>query len=360
MIRSDKKLIVRSKDQGKQLPITSLDFSSFTTTWEKNSSYQLAFTAYDDGGLAFNLLLIENSLIWDGQEYIIKQATDSYSSGVHSVQVTATHVYYQLNNRRQYDVNKGDVSFTLESALSFLFAPTNDYGYVLHGDFGSSHTLTDFGNCSITDGISTLSSSFGIYAVVPDNHVVHLYSKANWVKDTNKAYYYRHDTSEVSLQYDSTGIVNRVQVVSTNEVKQFDPFYVTDDDSIKEWGIHDGERVENDKDNNTGANIATANRMMVPQPSIALTVNTLAENIEKGELWTLVIPENGIQTKVQVVSITDTPFLPNTKQVSLNNTRQNFLDTFNARDQELTKMKDKMTSGYQQPNMWVIGKADEK
>lgn len=352
------KVVVRSRDQSKTLPITGLDFSSFQTTWEKNSSYQLSFTSFDDESESFGLLTVENSVFWGNQEYIIKQATDGYAQGVHTVQVTATHVFYQLNNRRQNNVQKGDVSYTIRSALNFLTGGLDGYVFNVIGNLNSSHTLTDFGNCSITDGLSTISSAFGVYAIVPDNKTVNLYSEANFVKETNKAFRYQNNSSDVSLQYDSSTIVNRVQVVSTAETQQFEPFYVTDDDSIKQWGLCDGERVENDKDNDTGSSTATAKRKLVPVPSLSLTVSTQTSDVMMGEKWTLVIPESGIKTKVQVVSIVDTPFIPYNTQVTLNNTRQNFLDSFNANEQKLSMIQrqNKSNKAGSKLNIWTVGK----
>ncbi|MDD9139307.1 phage tail protein, partial [Fructobacillus sp. CRL 2054] len=292
--------------------------------WEKNNSYQLDFTSFDDGSESFNLLTVENSIFWNGQEYIIKQANDGYAQGIHTVQVTATHVFYQLNARRQNNVNKGDATYNIWGALSFLTSDVSDYSFDVVGDLNSTQTITDFGNCTIMDGLSTISSTFGVYAIVPDNKHVVLYSEANFVKATRKAFFYQNNSSDISLQYDSSTIVNRVQVVSTSDTPQFSPFYVTDDDSIKQWGVCDGERVENDKDNNTSASAATAKRKLVPVPSLSLTVSTQTEDVQMGEQWTLVIPESDIKTAVQVVSIVDTPFIPHNTQVTLNNTRQNF------------------------------------
>ncbi|KMK52934.1 Prophage endopeptidase tail [Fructobacillus sp. EFB-N1] len=352
--------MVRSRDQTTTVPVPSLDFSTLQTTWEKNSSYQIAFTAYDDESLAFSLLTVENSVFWAGQEYIIKQSTDGYSGGVHTVQITATHVFYQLNNRRQNTVQKGDVSYTIQSALQFLTGEITGYSFNVVGNLNSSHTITDFGNCSITDGLSTIASTFNVYAIVPDNYTVNLYSEANWTNDVGRQFFYRNNTSDVQLQYDSSGIVNRVQVVSTNETPQFDPFYVTDDDSIKQWGIRDGERVENDKNNNTGPNIASAKAKMVTVPNLTLTVKVQENDVHMGDIWTLVIPENGITTKLQVVSIVDTPFLKNNMQVTLNNTKQNFLDSFNANAKKLAniQLNNNSNKGFSF-NIWTVGKVSE-
>lgn len=351
--------MVRSRDQSTTVPVPSLDFSTLQTTWEKNNSYQIEFTAYDDDSLAFSLLTVENSVFWNGQEYIVKQSTDGYTGGVHTMQITATHVFYQLNNWRQNDVQKGDVSYTIQSALQFLTSSIQGYTFNVVGDLSSTQTLTDFGNCSIADGLSTIASAFNVYAIVPDNYTVNLYSEDSWTNDVQKQFFYRNNTSDVQLQYDSSTIVNRVQVVSTNDTPQFASFYVTDDDSIKQWGIRDGERVENDKDNNTDPNVATAKAKMVTVPSLTLTVTVQENDVHMGDIWTLVIPDSGITTKVQVVSIIDTPFLKNNMTVTLNNTMQNFLDSFNANTKQLANIQIQNKNQSVSFNMWTVGKVTE-
>ncbi|MBC6498531.1 phage tail protein [Weissella confusa] len=80
---------------------------------------QVDFQAYDDGSLGFTLLQVENLVQYDGQTYVIKQATDDNTGGVHNVTVTATHIFYQLNNRFQYNVReRGDNDIRLSGLSS--------------------------------------------------------------------------------------------------------------------------------------------------------------------------------------------------------------------------------------------------
>src|SRR5699024_3523405 len=55
-----------------------------------------------DGSLAYQMLESEASIFLDNQEYIIKQVADDSSSGLDSVQVTATHVYFEIQKIRKY------------------------------------------------------------------------------------------------------------------------------------------------------------------------------------------------------------------------------------------------------------------
>ncbi|MDD9139305.1 hypothetical protein H7198_06865, partial [Fructobacillus sp. CRL 2054] len=75
------------------------------------------------------------------------------------------------------------------------------------------------------------------------------------------------------------------------------------------------------------------------------------------EQWTLVIPESDIKTAVQVVSIVDTPFIPHNTQVTLNNTRQNFLDSFNANQRKLATIQRKQAENKGgKLNIWTVGR----
>lgn len=354
MAYDKQKVVIQSRDGKSTQALSSLDFSTFQITITKNEAYQLDFQAYDDRSLGFALLQVENTVQYSGQTYVIKQVTDDNTGGVHRITVVATHIFYQLNNRFQYNLKSGDNPFTLTSGLKYLFSGIGDgYSYQINGKFNSTKTLTDFGNTSIIEGLSTLKSTFGVYAIVPDNKVIHLYDKASYVKATHKVFRYRNDTSAVQLQYDATSIVNTVQAVSTAEKPAFKPFIVKNDDSISKWGVKNGARVESDKITSTATMKNLASQSFVLEPSLSMTVTSAGnEDVALGETWTIQMLENGFQTSVEVVSIVKMPFATTAIQITLNNTRKNYLDAQKAQSSAVSASKKPGTS----TNMWVIGK----
>lgn len=357
MAYSKDKVVIQSRDSKSTQALSSLNFSTFQVTRTKNEAYQVDFQAYDDGSLGFALLQVENLVQYDGQTYVIKQATDDNIGGAHNVTVTATHIFYQLNNRFQYNIRQGDNSFSLTDALDFLLTDIGDgYSYQIHGKFDSNKTLTDFGNTSIIEGVSTIKSAFGVYAIVPNNKVIHLYDKDSYVINTRKVFRYRNDTAAVQLQYDATSIVNTVQAVSTMEQPAFTPFKVQDADSVAKWGIKEGARVESDKITSTDAMKNLASQSFVLEPSLAMTVTSAGnEDVALGENWTVQMIDNGFQTSVEVVSIVRAPFATTAVQITLNNTRKNYLDAQKVQQSAVnTAKKNTETTG----NMWVIGKVD--
>lgn len=350
------KVIVQSHDGETTQVLSGLDFSTFQLTITKNEAYQLDFTANDDGSVGFNLLTVENIVIYDGQKYVIKQVTDDNTDGKHTVTVMATHYFYQLNNVFQYNVKAGDNSFTLIAGLQFLFNGIDDYTYKIHGTFNSSKTLTDFGNTSVVEGLSTLKSAFNVYAIVPDNMTINLYDEKSYVKKTYKAFRYRHDTSSMQLQYDSSTMVNRVQAVSTAEKPAFSPFIVQNNDSINKWGVHDGARVESDSITDTNVMKTLASQSFVLEPNISLTlVSTENEEVAIGEQWHVLLPDRQFSTVVEVVSVVTMPLATTAVQVTLNNNRSNFLDAQRAQSKQLEQARrDSITT----TNMWVVGKVN--
>lgn len=349
------KVIIQSHDGKTTQVLSGLDFSTFQLTITKNEAYQLDFTANDDGSVGFNLLTVENIVIYDGQKYVIKQVTDDNTDGKHAVTVTAMHIFYQLNNIFQFNVKAGDNNFTLRTALVFLFNGISGYTYKLNGTFNSSKTLTDFGNTSVVEGLSTLKDAFNVYAIVPDNMTINLYDEKSYVKKTYKAFRYRHDTSSMQLQYDSSTMVNRVQAVSTAETPAFKPFIVQDNDSINKWGVHDGARVESDSITDTNAMKTLASQSFVLEPTISLTVVS-TENyvVAIGEQWHVLLPDSAISTVVEVVSVITMPLATTAVQVTLNNSRSNFLDAQRAQAKALEEAK-KEASSKSSMTMWIIG-----
>lgn len=346
------KVIIQSHDDKTTQVLSGLDFSTFQLTITKNEAYQLDFTANDDGSVGFNLLTVENIVIYDGQKYVIKQVTDDNTDGKHTITVTAMHIFYQLNNIFQFNVKTGDNSFTLTQALKFLFnGVSGGYSYRINGTFNSSKTLTDFGNTSVVEGLSTLKDAFNVYAIVPDNMTINLYDEKSYVKKTYKAFRYRHDTSSMQLQYDSSTMVNRVQAVSTAETPAFKPFIVQDNDSINKWGVHDGARVESDSINDTNAMKTLASQSFILEPTISITVvSTENDGVAIGEQWHVLLPDSALSTAVEVVSVVTMPLATTAVQVTLNNNRSNFLDAQRVKSEDL-----KQASGKSSMPMWVIG-----
>lgn len=99
---TDNKVKVRGVGRTETEPLNCIDPDSFYVDWEANSAWSIQFTARDDGSFAYSMLDAQASLFFDGQEYIIKQAEPDASGKVNTIDVVATHVYFELSRIRKY------------------------------------------------------------------------------------------------------------------------------------------------------------------------------------------------------------------------------------------------------------------
>lgn len=352
---------VQDRNTGEKMVITSLKQDTFKTKWEKNASYELSFEAYDNGQLDFKLLRSENIIYYAEQQYVIKHISEKYDGTADGVSVTAIHIFYDLASRRKNDVKPGWVSYTINEALNYLFSSVGSgFTYQVHGYFPSK-AIENFGNVTITDGVSQIIQTFGAEAVYPDNKVCHIYSKDEWVKRGGEPIRYRYNAKEMTLDWDSLGLVNHVQVVSTATPPLFSPFYVDNQQSIEKWGIREGsERFETDKLNRDQA-AAQAKQKFVLEPSISLSVEIAGgTDIKPGDERVIQNLPGEIQTTAQVVGIETAPYVANSAKITLNSNRKNYLDIDSQRQREILAIKAEMKQNKSTAvKTWVVGSVED-
>lgn len=98
----DNKVKVRGVGRTETEPLNCIDPNSFYIDWEANSTWSLQFTAHNDHSFAYSMLDSQASIFFDGQEYIIKQAEPDANGGVDSIDIVATHIYFEIARLRKY------------------------------------------------------------------------------------------------------------------------------------------------------------------------------------------------------------------------------------------------------------------
>lgn len=317
-------------------PLRSLVFSSFYIQPTVNDSYQLEFTAYDDKSVAFNLLTVEASVIWDGQEFVIKQLVPDYSGGVTTVQVIAIHVGYGIDRIFQRSIKTGTLTYTINDVLEF-FLSGNELGYTWQvvGDFEKVQ-ITDLGNCNGKDMLSKIVEAWPKAIFWPDNKNIRIFNHDSLAKNLGNRIDYLNSSKEIKLTYDSNEVVNKLRCVSVEKDNDdskgskywFEPFYVTDDDSIKRFGVHDGGDVSDDRYHDVSTMTTYGKSKLVPEPSLAIEV-TNNDNVEPNieEIVRLEIRPFGYVTTVEVMSYQYYPLdKSQPTQITLNNRTKTILN----------------------------------
>lgn len=341
----DKKVTVQGLHSASVEPLNSILWNSFQQNWEKNTTYQLQFTAYDDGSVAFAMLDGLSTIIFDGQKYIVKQCLPDYQGGVTTKQITALHDYNEIIRVRQRNVKTGTLTYSVADVLSFYLS-NNQYGftYQVIGDF-EKRQITDLGNSSGKDMLTQIVSTWPEAVIYPDNRNIRVYNQEDFTVNKGNRIDYLHDTNEVQITYDFNSLVNQVMVygkqkenTDTDKTQYyFEPHLVKDQKSIDAWGLYEGDDVSDERFTNSAEMDKYALTQMASQPTLTITVK-YSENIKPtpGEIRRLEIREKQFVTNVEVVAFTWYPF-DNTQptDLTLNNTAKTILDYKNSNNKEL-------------------------
>lgn len=339
------KLLVKGLHSAYAEPLRSLLFETLTIQLEQNSNFQLTFTAYDDGSVAFNMLSVESSVFWGNDEYIIKQLNPDYTNGFTTYQVTAIQACYDISKIRQRQVKTGTLTYSVQDVLSFYLGG-NSLGYTWRviGSFDKQQ-ITDLGGDSGKDMLDKIVSTWPDAVFYPEKRIVRIYQHDAFAQDLGRRIDYLHDTPEIKLAYDSTSIVN--QVLASGKTKEsnsdkteyyFDPFIVQDDKSIQEWGLCPGDDVSDERFTNKDAMKAYAMSQLTPEPTLSIEVTQSLDAIPKlGEIRRLENRKDGFVTNVEVVGFTHYPLNRKASTVVLNNRAKTILNYKSSQQKALSK-----------------------
>lgn len=362
MVRIDdtkNKLLVKGLHSAYIEPLRSFLQDSLTIQIEQNSSFQLTFTAYDDGSAAFKMLSIESSIFWGNDEYIVKQFNPEYASGFTTYQVTAIQACYDIARIRQRKTKTGTLTYTVEDVLSF-YLDGNSLGYTWQviGKF-DKHQITDLGNGSGKDMLDKIVSTWPDAVFYPEKRDVRIYQHASFSRNVGNRIDYIHDTSEIKMAYDSTNISNQVlvsgkQKENTKDDKAeyyFDPFIVQDDASIKKWGLHQGEDVSDERFTDKKAMQEYAKSQLQPEPTLSIEVT---QQLDKrpllGEVRRLENRKDGFVTEVEIVGFTYYPLNRKSSTITLNNKAKTIL---NYQSSQQRSLHDALTKQLERTNSAV-------
>lgn len=315
--------------------LQGIDWGTFCVSWSKDSEYSLTFTCYVTDSYGYSLLTNENIIEFRGQQYIIKTYDPQFSSGYDAIQITATHVGFECQYIVRMVQKKGDVSMSIQDALHLLFDENNKgFTWEVKGKF-SNRTLTDFGNTDAKSGLSTIKENWSCEVTFDNKHIT-VWSHDEYLHKTNQTIRYEHDTDAIQLTGDSTSIVNKLYCVGAtgedDKPKYFDPFWVSDNDSIDRWGEKPGALYSNDKVTSKDEMIKAAKATMQLNPTFSITVTYYGTDFPEfgSQIYLEVLPMN-IKEWVEITGYKIYPFDPTQSgEIDLNSLKPNILSINNS------------------------------
>lgn len=327
------KILVKGLNSTNQEPLNYYPNGTFVVSWEKNSTWQVQLTAINDGSLAYQMLEPEATIVWKGQQFVIKQCVDDHQNRIATKQIVATHIYSEIQRVRQNAVKSGTLTYTVNDVLAFGLNG-NELGFTWQviGSF-DKHQITDLGNCSGKDILAKITEAWPDAVIYPDNKLIKVYQQNAFTTNNSNRIDYLNNASEVKLTYDSTGIVNKVRALGKekegdNAGYYFNPFVVENTDSIQRYGVHWGDDVSDERFTDANNMRQYALTQLSPEPALTIeaVLNTREEPVP-GDVRRVEVREDGYITEVEVVAYQYYPFdKDQVTQVTLNNRAKTILD----------------------------------
>ena len=201
----------------------------------------MQFEAYNNGSDAYSMLSPGNMVEKNGQWFVIKHPTAGWSGNLETTSVVATHISSEINRIRIYgddaptdfgsydhagksqsvtSVSNGNaeaaVSVSVNDIMQWAFGDQQSrWGitYQIIGSFNSQMTVGPYASGSGKDIISRILAAWTDAVFWPDNLNLRIYSHDEFYKDRGHRLDYLHDTDTVTLEYDTTDMVNAARLV---------------------------------------------------------------------------------------------------------------------------------------------------
>lgn len=334
-----KDIFIQDYEKTKKEILTDYDKSTFTENWQENETWEISFTIVKTkfNELAFDLVDYENSVFFNGQEFIVKQMGVSAEGAAITKIVTATHIYYTMQDGFQYDTITGTRS--INQLLEHVFKP-DSRGFTWNVVDPNKKFLPveqeNFGNGNYLKLVEEILKDYDAI-VIPDNKNLTFFPRSEYGKKTEEQIRYKYNTDSVKFDIDTLNL--KTQIKGFGKKKEDDTYYFTPitytSKQSEKWGIRVQSPVSDDRYTVSGNMLERLKTDLQDYPTITGTV-TMKWRVEpnKGDYVAFVYEPLGVNTYIQVVGLKTYPALENKPpEITLSNTKK----TMTAILAEMTK-----------------------
>lgn len=224
--------------------LTDVDLSTFQYVYEKNGDRSVSFTTYKTNRNSdiFDMLVNENVIQWQGQDYIIKSTSLGYEDNAVFNEIEAKHIFLEFQNHyiekdiEDEEMNMEDsedtdnssgtdenngVLYTIEQFLTFGFEK-NPLGYTFEiiGNKDKRGLVPELGN---KNGIEFLTEGAEIfnYIYFADNKKIYVYaSDKDFYKRSEEVLIYEYNITGVSAKVDTTELKTYIKGYGKKKTKK--------------------------------------------------------------------------------------------------------------------------------------------
>ncbi|MBC1952250.1 hypothetical protein HCJ24_13825 [Listeria welshimeri] len=189
-----------------------LSHSNFKIDFQTNVSWNCSFSAFlnDKSKTAYDLIQNENIIIYEGQQYVIKELSlvDEWTK-----EVFAQHIAWEFQNHilAASEEEQKNVKYTLKQYLEkSTKGNIFDYSFVIHGSFPTITFENDIGGKNGIELIKEACEQFGCF-FYPDNKILHLYSENMYYKSSEVTLRYLFNTKDVKVSVNTNELRTRIK-----------------------------------------------------------------------------------------------------------------------------------------------------
>ena len=328
-------IIVRNYEQTKEEILVRYDKDSFYEDWQQNETWEIGLSVTNlINQEVFDLIEYESSIIFNGQEFIIKKMTKNVVGGLVTKQIVATHIYYTIQDGYQYEKVTGTKS--INQLLTHIFKAGNR-GFTWEVIDPNKKFLTvqqeNFGDGNYLKLINELLSDYNA-VVIPNNKHLMFYPISEYGQKVEEQIRYKYNTDEVTFDIDTYSLKTQIkgygklkEGINTENPKDsdyvFTPITYTSPES-KTWGIRIQDPVTDERYTISGNMLERLKNDLQDYPSISGSVTLKWKiNPQKGDYVPFIYEPLNINTYIQVVGIKTYPAIPNKPpEITLSNTKK--------------------------------------
>ncbi|EIW7668728.1 phage tail protein, partial [Listeria monocytogenes] len=193
--------------------LTGFDPTTFSETWVENQQWQLDFYVEKtrNNQDVFDLLNHESSVYLDGQEFVVKQLKRGAVGKIVYSEVTATHIYFTMQDDYQYNIISGSKS--AKDCLAHIFA-ADEQGFSFElidkNKVLENITQENFGNGNLLKLVQEVLEDYKLVMLADNKRLTFIPSEDYGEHTENEIRYNKH-TNEVDFDIDTLSLKTQIR-----------------------------------------------------------------------------------------------------------------------------------------------------
>ncbi|EUJ29600.1 hypothetical protein PCORN_10597 [Listeria cornellensis FSL F6-0969] len=301
-----KNVVIQDFDNNYAEILTDFDRSNFQEEWQENTSWQLklSVTKTRKNKFTFDLINFESSVLFDNQEFVIKQMNHNFNGMRQTKEVTAVHIMYTMQYDFQYDVISGKK--TIAQLLHHIFDKnTLGFTWTTVGTFPSVEQ-ENFGNANLLDLVNEVLNDYFAVIIADKKHLV-FYAKSEYGIKTENTIRYNYNTDEFTLDCDTTNLRTEIRGIMSG---YFPPVIYRNQEAFERWGLRIAAPVEDERYSDNNSMLIRLERELQYYPAISCSVvMKLPYQVDKGDYVIIVHTELDMKLDVQLVGYIKYPLV---------------------------------------------------